>query len=414
MTAGSCRRSGSAAGLAPGPPWLLSLAGAIVLSRVATVLLRPRGGLIEPDPVDASDYFSTDDIARARRYGRPQLALHALAALIRGTLLYANIGRESLRPVWALPDAARRAATLAAALNLASLPLGALARRRALRVGLATQSWRGWAVDEVKGATLEASFAGGAAVTAVWLRRRYPRGWWLAGAGTGALGGLLGTLLAPLLIDPVFNRFTVLADGPLRARVLELARGAGVNIGEVYQVDASARTSAVNAYVTGLGASKRVVLFDTLLESFSSEQIQLVVAHELAHVRHRDVLRGLAQMTLSGLASAHAVTALARRLAPPSQPAETLNLAALALSLQIVAALVGATASGLSRRMESRADAFALQLTDAPEPFIAFEQRIVRQNLADPTPPRWLERLIGTHPSACERIGIALAYDRRR
>lgn len=385
----------------------------MLLTRVAVVVLRPREGLIEPDPVDAVDYFSPDDIARARRYGHPQLALQALAALTQGALLYTGIARESQRPARTLLQAARRGAALSVRADLASLPLGAVGRRRALRVGLATGSWGTWTSDRVKSGALQASFAGAAAGAAVYLKRRYPRGWWLAGALTSAAAGLLFTLAAPVLIDPIFNRFTVLADGPLRRELLELAQRAGVSVGEVYQVDASTRTSAVNAYVTGLGATKRVVLFDTLLEGFSAEQIRLVVAHELAHVRHRDVLRGLTLMTLSGLGSAHASASLARHLTPPGQPPQTLNLSALALALGVVGALVGATGMALSRRVESRADAFALKLTGEAQPLIAFEQRIVRQNLADPAPPRWLVSLLASHPPALERIGIALAYARR-
>jgi STE24 endopeptidase len=392
---------------------LLSLAGAMVLTRVAVVVLRPREGLIEPDPVDAMDYFSPDDIARARRYGYPQLALHTLAALAQGALLYTGIGREARAPARALPAALARGAALSLSAKLASAPLRALGRRRALRVGLDTQSWGEWAVEQVKGAALEAGFAACAAGGAVSLERHYRRAWWLIGAVASAVAGLLFTLAAPVLIDPIFNRFTALDDGPLRAEVLELARRAGVGVGEVYQVDASRRTSAANAYVTGLGATKRVVLFDTLLEGFSVKEIRLVVAHELAHVRHRDVLRGLALMALSGPSGAHAALALARRLTPPgAQPA--LNLSALALALEIVGVLVGVPAGALSRRVESRADAFALALTGEPGPLIAFEQRIVKQNLADPAPPRWLVALLGTHPPATERIGIALAYERSR
>ena len=138
-----------------------------------------------------------------------------------------------------------------------------------------------------------------------------------------------------------------------------------------------------------------------------------MVAHELAHVRHRDVPRGLAHLALSAPAGMYAVAQLTRRLDRSETPeASAATLPALVLSLGIVSAAVGSLACRLSRRVERRADAFALTLADAPEPFVAFERRIVAQNLADPDPPRWLVSLMGTHPSTVERIGIARAYAR--
>ncbi len=126
--------------------------------------------------------------------------------------------------------------------------------------------------------------AGGGAVTAA--TRRYPRGWWLVAAG-GAVGfGALVALLGPVALDPIFNDFDPLPEGETRSDVLELAGAAGVAVGEVYAVDASRRTNAANAYVTGLGPTKRVVLFDTLLDRYGRDEVRGVVAHELAHVRH--------------------------------------------------------------------------------------------------------------------------------
>jgi STE24 endopeptidase len=188
--------------------------------------------------------------------------------------------------------------------------------------------------------------------------------------------------------------------------VLDLAARARVRVGSVLTVDASRRTTAANAYVTGLGPTKRVVLFDTLLEHFSRDEVRLVIAHELAHVRERDVLRGLAFAAATAPAGALAVARLADRLAP----APGGRAAALALAASIVGTPVGLLSRGLSRRIEARADTFALELTDAPDASIAFERRIALRNLADPDPPAWVRALLGTHPSVVERIGIAEAY----
>src|SRR5205814_7583129 len=132
-------------------------------------------------------------------------------------------------------------------------------RHRAIGVGLVTQSWRGWGVDLVKAGAIGSGLAAGAAALADALRRRLPRAWWLPGAGAavGAAGAM--AFAGPVLLDPLFNTFRPLEDGPLRQDVLELAERAGVRVKEVYVVDASRRTTAANAYVTGLGATKRVV-----------------------------------------------------------------------------------------------------------------------------------------------------------
>jgi STE24 endopeptidase len=407
------------------------------------LLLRPDDGLIEPDPIDVRTYFSGDDIARARRYGRPQLALHAAVSLVQAGVLAAFAGRASRSPAAVartsarsrsrchgstrsaaraargqpaarpLVDAAVAGVGLSLAVTLAPLPLNAIARHRALAVGLATQTWGAWLRDLLKGGALGLALNAGVAPVAVALMRRFPRGWWLPASGIAVAGAGTLTFLAPVVLDPLFNNFTPLAAGAVREDVLELAARAGVSVGEVYEVDASRRTSAANAYVSGIGATKRVVLFDTLLRDFTREETRLVVAHELAHVRHRDVLRGLAHLALSAPAGMYAAAELTRRLdRSGAQQASAAALPALVLSLGIVSVAVGSVAGGLSRRVERRADAFSLALADAPEPFISFERRIVAQNLADPDPPRWLVGLMGTHPSTVERIGIASAYAR--
>ena len=404
----------------PGARWPLALAGALVVARAAVLLLRPSEGLIEPDPVDVQEYFSPEDIARARRFGRPQLALHALGGAVQAGALVAFVAHPPR--IWSrrrvepgrrvLLEASLVGASLSVLVGLAPLPLSALARRRAVAVGLVTQSWRGWLADVGKSSAIEAGLAAVAAPAGVALMRRLPRMWWLPGAGLVVAGAGSMTLLSPVVLEPLFNRYTPLPAGELREDVLELARRAGVEVGEVYSVDASLRTTAANAYVTGLGPTKRVVLFDTLLERFTRDETRLVVAHEMAHVRHRDVPRGLLYLGLVAPAGLLAAAQLTRRLVGSAQ-ADAATLPALALSLGVVSAAVGSISSALSRRVECRADAFSLRLTDTPEPFISFERRIVRQNVADPDPPRLLVRLLASHPPTVERIGIARAYARR-
>jgi STE24 endopeptidase len=222
-----------------------------------------------------------------------------------------------------------------------------------------------------------------------------------------AFGAVLAAL-APVVLDPIFNDFTPLPDGQTRSDVLALAEAAGVKVGEVYSVDASRRTTAANAYVSGLGPTKRVVLYDTLLDRYTRDEVRLVVAHELAHVRHRDVPRNVAYAALVAPALGLAVQRLSWAMSPErGTPAA---LPALALSAALVSGPIGLIGNRLSRAVERRADQFALELAGAPDAFVSFERAIALQNVADLEPPRWVSRLLATHPPTAERIGAAVAF----
>jgi STE24 endopeptidase len=375
-------------------------------------LLSPREEPLEPAQIDLRSYFSDDEIARGARFARPQVALAmtraaieigALAAVVRRPPRWLSRGFK--RPVVA---GATAGASLAVALSLPAIPLRAISRRRGMSVGLVTQSWPGWAGDLAKSGAIEATLAACAGAAAVAVTRRYPRRWWLpASAGSVLFGGALAAL-APVVLDPVFNNFTPLPEGEARSDVLELARAAGVKVGEVYSVDASRRTTAANAYVAGLGPTKRVVLFDTLLDRYSRDEVRVVVAHELAHVRNRDVVRGVVYAALVAPAAALAVQRLSWELSP--ERGSPGALPALALAATVVGAPTGLIGNRLSRAIERRSDAYSLTLTEAPEAFISFERAIAVQNVADLEPPRWLTSLLATHPPTAERIGAAVTY----
>jgi len=388
---------------------------AVAVAEGGVRLLRPREPSIASAEVELGTYFTAEEIERGRRFARPQMALGLARAATELIALGAVVRRPPrvLERTVAGPfiDGGLTAAGLVVALSLPPLPIAAVARRRAIAVGLITQSWRGWALDLVKATGIEGVLAGGAGGLVLVAIRRYPRWWWLlAAAGSVFVGALLATL-APVVLDPVFNDFTALPEGETRSDVLELARAAGVEVGEVYSVDASRRTTAANAYVTGLGPTKRVVLFDTLLDRYSRDEIRVVVAHELAHVRGRDVWRGVAFAALVAPAGALGVQRLGSLLSPrQSTPAV---LPALALSAGIVMAPVGLVANRLSRALERRADAYSLTLSQAPDAFISFERSIAVQNVADLDPPRWATALLASHPPTIERIGFAVTFASR-
>jgi STE24 endopeptidase len=383
------------------------IVAAVAAAEAAVALLRPRGPRTVPMPVDPREYFSDAELDAARAFRSGQRALFAASTAVEGALLLALVARPPAplaggRPV---ARAAAAAAALSAGGTVATLPLSAWSRRRAMRVGLVTQSWPGWAGDLVKANAIGAglSAAGGALLAAG--MRRLGRRWWVPGAA-GAVGfGALSMYAGPVLLDPLFNKFTP-ADPRLRADVVELARRGGVRVDRVLVVDASRRTTASNAYVTGLGGTRRVVLFDNLLRDFSPTEVRLVIAHELAHVRHADVPRALLLLALVAPAGTLATARLAEALgARPDGRA----VPATALALGLLSPVLAAVSSRLSRRVEERADAFALRLTGDPDTHIAFHKGIAVRNVAEPDPPRAWHALFGTHPTTLERIGIAEA-----
>jgi STE24 endopeptidase len=379
-----------------------------VVAEAAAMLLRPRD---RPVPVDVAprDYFSAAQLQTARDYQRGQLRLYGLRTAVELAILALAVRRPAVATRRPVAVGAATAAALSTAVAVATLPVAALSRRRGQAVGLVTQSWGGWAADRAKSLAIEAALAAPGGALLVAGVQRLGRGWWLPGAGATVAFGVLGATAAPVLLEPLFNRFTPLPEGDLRGEVLELAERAGVRIGEVYDVDASRRTTAANAYVSGLGPTKRVVLFDTLLRDFTPAEVRLVVAHELGHQHFRDVSRGLLFLALVTPFGMLAIARIGERLAPGGGPQ---LVPATALAAALVVPMLTIASNRLSRGIEVRADRFAMELTGDPAALVGFHRRIAVQNLADPDPPRWVRILFGTHPTTLERIGHALAVER--
>ena len=406
-------------------PALLALAAALVVAELGVLAFWPRDGVVPADDVAVSAYFSPAQVARAEDYRSPQLPLYLAGMLLELAVLALLVARP---PRWLREQAGkgavmRRVAITAAALSLlltlVGLPLGAISRQRGIDVGLVTRSWPGWAQDVALGGAIQAGLMALTAVALVGLMRRLPRGWWLPASGVVVAGAAVVLYLTPVVLDPLFNRFTPVR-GQDRADVVALAERAGVDVGEVYAVDASRRTTAANAYVAGFGPTKRVVVYDNLLERFTRDELGLVLAHELAHQHYDDVPHGLLYVLLVapfGLLAVALLTASLSRgdglvRAGPGDRADARTLPALALSLSLVLPAVTTVSNQLSRRVEARADTFALQLTDAPEPFIAFKRRATLRNVSEPEPSGVSQWLFGTHPTTLERIGAGEAWAR--
>jgi STE24 endopeptidase len=420
----------------------LAIVVAVAAAGVATVLLRPRSGMLEPASVELTAYFSPAELERAEDFRGPQRLIGIGNLVLSGLTLAVFALRP---PRWARRALARAGArpllgslaagaALSVIVTIVTLPLSSVAHERAVDVGLSTQNWAEWLGDVGKATAIGAVFAGAGAVIGVALIRRFPRRWWIPSSVAVVAISAAFVLLAPIVIDPVFNKFDPLPEGRLRGEVLQLAERSGVDVGEVYRIDASRRTTGANAYVGGLGHTKRVVLYDNLIEDFPPEEVRSVVAHELGHVKHDDVPRGILWIAIvapAGMLLAQRLTESFERRGnwkPPAWPIEMRSpfesprarggpagpavVPALALAIALVTFGGNVAGNQMSRPVEARADAYSLELTNDPDAHIALERRISVRNVSDPDPPTPLHVLFGTHPKTIDRIGYGVTWER--
>jgi Zn-dependent protease with chaperone function len=357
--------------------------------------------------------FSPDEIARAGAYHRPlYLALLgdlALSVALLAALAWSALGDWLFSPLESISPVAAAAAYAALVTAFSSVLRTPLACWRGWwrerRWGFSTQGIGGWLGDRAKGLGVSVVLGAAAWAAAVALARALP-GWWALPAGAAlALAVLLLSFVAPVVLEPLFNRFRPLEDEALAASLRRLSQAAGVPVREVLVADASRRTTKVNAYVSGIGRTRRVVVFDTLLEAADPAEVEVVVAHELGHRREGHV----AKFTLLGMAGAVvAVTllwaVLGTRVADPrTLPGALLLL----LALELVALAPGAA---LSRRFERVADRCSLDLTGQPAAFARAHLGLARRNLSDLEPPRLVYLLLFSHPTAPERLALGRAW----
>lgn len=356
---------------------------------------------------------------RARRYHRWQFrlslagfilsALYLAALLATGAALTLRDRLAALTSLWWL-ELVLALVVLGGAYRLVTLPLSWLGGFwLPRRFGLLHQPFLRWLWDGVKAALIGGVLALLGALVVYALMRQTPW-WWLWAALVFFAGYALLALAAPVWLAPLFYRLTPLADSELSDRLLALARRAGVPVLGVWVADQSRKSRTANAAVTGLGRTRRILVFDTLVREFSPDETEAVLAHELAHHVHADIWRGLAVQGALTLATFwiadQALRAGAKALAL-SGPADLAGLPLFGLILMAVTVAVLPLANGWSRRVEREADDFALQTAAEPGAFVTALERLAELNLAEREPHPLKEFFLYSHPSIARRVARA-------
>jgi STE24 endopeptidase len=274
------------------------------------------------------------------------------------------------------------------------------------RYRLSDQSFAEWLRERAKGTALGMAVGMPVVAGLLSIARRFPKTWPIVSSIAAIPVLTLMTLVAPLYLAPIFNKFERL-EGPLEQRLRRLAARYGAGNADIFRFDMSRQTKKANAYVTGLLGSHRIAIADTLLDGFSDDETEFVVAHELGHYVAGDTLLSIGIGSLAATFLIFAGKALA--LPAGERVASVRGLARFSFTTQLLAALVGPLLAAGSRAIERRADRFALTATGHPEWGVAAFERLRDQNLAEDEQPRWAELLISSHPSLRSRIAILRA-----
>jgi STE24 endopeptidase len=405
----------------------LSIGSAVILavvSRTPETIRRAEPGEGATDP-DLGASFTDGEIERHGRYqmsGYVAFGLFTVLEVVMLIVLARGPFERVIARAGSFPGGWFTAAAIGAILvtvvgALLTLPLGyvrGFAMEHAW--GLSTQDIGGWLGDRAKAMLVGSVTSVIAAVAFFGVVRLAPRLWWVWGWVAFTLLTVLITFAWPLVIAPLFNRFTPVEDRGLDQRVRELAAAADVDIDTVLVADASRRTTAENAYVAGLGGSKRMVLYDTLIAGGSEDETALVVAHELGHEAESHVVKNVGIASAGLLAGFALLGWLAGRpgfwaWAGASGVSDVRALPLLLLFAAVVGLLTLPLQSGVSRSFERRADEIAVDLTEDPDTAVRVFRRLAFSNIGDLRPPRIAVWALYSHPPIPDRIRSVLATE---
>jgi STE24 endopeptidase len=382
-------------------------------------------------PGSSSSQQNDDDAQRAIRYSRTKewlvligmiwSALTSILALTTG--LSGELRRQSQR---ILPTRVGPVMpyTFAAAIlgYLSSLPLsyfgGFVVEHR---YGLSNQTRRAWFTEGLKGLGVSLALGLPLAQGVYWVIRRYPQRWWAILSGALVPFSIILSNLAPVLLMPLFNKFEPLRDRALAKRITDLAAGEGVRVSDVLQMDMSKQTKKANAMFTGVGNTKRIILADTLLDEFTEDEVEVVLAHELGHQVHRDLWKLIVlqvPLTLVTFFAAHRLTGPILDRYGEKWGMEVEQGAADVAALPLLSLVGGAAGMVLGpvlnaivrSSVEHPADVYALDLTHKRDAFISAMEKLGRMNLSNPRPSALVKWMLYDHPTLQERIDFGRAY----
>jgi STE24 endopeptidase len=305
--------------------------------------------------------------------------------------------------------------------KLLSIPFDIFSFRVERQYHLSNQKVRSWIWDEAKG-WLVSLVLGTIMVELVYgIIRIAPQRWWIIAWAVFIGLFLLMAQLAPVVLLPIFYKFEPLANDDLRDRLTRLGQKAGTRVRGVYEWKLSEKTTKANAALTGMGSTRRIILSDTLLQSYSNDEIEAILAHELGHHVHKHILKSIflqVGITLLGFWLVNLVLRLviARDWFPVlgSRLYDFANLPLIALVTTILGFLLMPALNAISRKHEREADRYAWENTPAIEPFISSMQKLADQNLAEREPNEVIEWLFHSHPSIGKRVAAAQAWASKR
>jgi len=368
------------------------------------------------------------DSPEARRYNRVRrwLGIGDIALSLGFLLALLLLGWSSVVRDWAYRAAFQNYAfavlfyvlILMVLAKLLSFGLDYFGYRLEQRYQLSNQRIRAWLWDEAKGFLVGFVFAAIIAELLYLTIRHFPEYWWLV--AWALFMGLFVVIaqLAPLVLFPIFYKFEPLDDESLKQRLVQLGEKAGTRVRGIYKWHLSEKSKKANAALTGLGATRRIILADTLLDNYSQDEIEAVLAHELGHHVHRHILKSVlvqAGITLAGFWIANFVLHLAiERWHMFDTLSDFANLPMLVLLSTVLSVVLMPVLNAYSRFNERQADRYAFQSIRSTEPFITSMNKLALQNLAERKPSKWVEWLFHSHPAIWRRIAAAEAWGKPR
>lgn len=370
------------------------------------------GGPLEPPA--AGSVFTRAQLAGmeaysafARLWSRTGLVVSTLVACVIGL---SPLGRRLMRlargPWWL--RVVEGVVALEVIGSVVTLLPAVQLRRRQLDVGLSHQAWSGFAADRLTGLLVSTVATSLALLALMACARRWRRLWpAIAGLALGVLV-LLGSFVYPVLVEPLSNHFTSLPQGELRSKVFALAERQGVHIDDVLVADASRRTTTLNAYVSGFGSTRRVVLYDNLVDDVPQAETLSVVSHELGHAEYDDVLTGSLLGAVGAFTAIGLLGVIVERRRSDGTGIREPGAVPMLLALFAIGSVLALPVQNtISRQIETRADVAALETTKDAGAFETLQRQLALSSLSDPAPASWSQFWFGSHPTVLQRIALA-------